>query len=172
METPPSNNIAIFKGFVGIIGNIFGLSFSIAPITLMKKLYDREQTYHQIPYLLMLMTILNSILWLSYGLIVDDIYMIFVNLMGALFNIIYLNIFFYYKFEDDRNKFYKVSCGFCFTLLFLFWELTYQIKNGDLSRYSAMIFNIFMYAAPGQKIVKLIFYFLLFFYFIFYIFYS
>ena len=36
----------------------------------------------------------------------------------------------------------------------IFFLLTYVLEIKDVSKYSAMVFNIFMYGAPGQNIVK------------------
>ena len=150
----PSANIEIFKGFVGFIGNILALLFFIAPISMMKKLYKREQIYDQIPYFLMIMTILNCSLWLSYGMIVKDFFLIIGNAIGAILNMVYLCIYFFFRWEHNKFKFCLISSIVPYLFLTIWGLLTYIIKDGDVSRFSAMFFNILMYGAPGQKIVK------------------
>ena len=154
MVYPLSNlNVVMIKSFLGIAGNIFDLSFFIAPVSIIKKLYYRQQKYEEIPYLLMLMTIFNCSLWLSYGLIINDSFLKIGNLIGAILNMIYLIIYFYYRWENNKTKFYLISFSVTF-LFFSIWGIfTFFIKDANVSRFTAMIVTISVYGSPGQKIV-------------------
>lgn len=147
-----------FINILGLLGNIFAIILFVSPFILIIKLHKRQIDPEQFPFMIMMMNVLNCFVWLSYGVLIEDFFVVLANGIGYPINIIYLSLYFFYK--SDRN--------FAKSLLFivpsvlisagLFYLLAYEIQNTDLAEFSAMIFNIFMYAAPGQNIVFLIFY--------------
>jgi len=144
-----------FINMLGLFGNIFAIIFFIAPISLMIKLHKKEVDPIKIPYLIMLMNVFNCFLWLSYGVLINDFFLKLANGIGYPVNLIYLCLFFYYK--EDSNYFKSLIFIFPSIIISggLFVLLAYVIEDKNISRYSAMIFNILMYSAPGQNIVKL-----------------
>lgn len=143
-----------FINWLGLMGNIFAIIFFIAPISLMVKLHKKEQDPAKIPYLIMIMNVMNCFLWFSYGILIEDFFIMLANGIGYPTNLIYLCLFFFYK--ADRN--FLKSLGFILPSIILsgalFAALAFWIKIQDVSKYSAMVFNIFMYGAPGQNIVR------------------
>jgi lipid-A-disaccharide synthase-like uncharacterized protein len=145
-----------FKNILGISGNIIVLFFFFSPISFIKKLHKKEQDPKDVPYLIMVMTVMNCILWLSYGIIktTDRFFIILGNAIGFPINLIYLCLFFFYK--NDR-KLGKASLYIITSLIIslgIFFIFTYVIKIIEVSQFTAMFFNILMYAAPGQNLVK------------------
>lgn len=145
-----------FKNLLGLAGNILAITFFIAPISLMRKLHKREQDPKDIPYFIMLMSIMNCVLWVSYGILktADKFFILLANGIGFPINLFYLCLYFFYKADRDCGKSLMYilpsiicSCG----ILALF---TWGIKIIEVAQYSAMIFNIFMYGSPGQNIVN------------------
>ncbi len=103
---------------------------------------------------MMIMNVLNCLLWFSYGILKNDFFLKLANGIGYPINLIYLCLYFFYKAERQTIKsLFLILPTIIFSagLLFL---LAYVIENQDLSKFSAMVFNILMYGAPGQKIVN------------------
>ena len=148
-------DFTIFKNLVGLAGNIFAIIFFITPALLMIKLHRKEQDPLKTPYFMMIMNIMNCVLWFSYGILKNDFFIKLANGIGFPLNTIYLCIYFFYRSEKNLMK----SLTFIVPTIILggaiFSILTYLVVSQDVSKYSAMVFNIFMYGAPGQKIVNL-----------------
>jgi solute carrier family 50 protein (sugar transporter) len=149
-----------FKNILGICGNIIVLFFFISPISFIKKLHKREQDPKDVPYLIMVMTVMNCILWLSYGIINtnDRFFIILGNAIGFPINLIYLCLFFFYKNERKFGKASLYIFPSIIVSLGFFIIFTYVIKIIEVSQFTAMFFNILMYAAPGQNLVKTYYY--------------
>lgn len=150
--TPAADTVA-FKSYVGILGNIFAMLLFIAPITLMIKLHKRQVDPLNVPYLIMLMNIMNCVLWLSYGIITSDIFLGVCNGVGFGFNIVYLCLYFIYRFRKDLKNALIYDALAVISTTFILVLYAWVFKSQGVAQYSAMIFNIFMYAAPGQKLV-------------------
>ena len=149
-----------FKNIFGLCGNIVVIFFFVSPISFIKKLHKREQDPKDVAYLIMVFTIMNCLLWLSYGVIKtnDRFFLILGNAIGFPLNLIYLCLFFFYKSE---RKFSKASLYIFPSIIIsvgIFIIFYYLIKIKELSQFTAMFFNILMYAAPGQNLVKIFFY--------------
>jgi len=143
-----------FINILGLLGNIFAIIFFVIPITLIIKLHKKEINPNNVPYLMMIMNVLNCLLWFSYGILKNDFFLKLANGIGYPINLIYLCLYFFYKAERQTIKsLFLILPTIIFSagLLFL---LAYVIENQDLSKFSAMVFNILMYGAPGQKIVN------------------
>jgi len=147
-----------FKSYVGIIGNIFAMLLFIAPITLMIKLHKNQVDPLKVPFLVMMMNIMNCVLWLAYGILAKDIFFMVCNGVGYSLNLIYLCLYFIYRWRKD----FKQALVFCalsvISAMFILVLIAFVFLSKGAAQYSAMIFNIFMYAAPGQKIVSLFHY--------------
>jgi len=146
---------AAFKSYVGIIGNIFAMILFIAPITLMIKLHKKQVDPQRVPYLIMMMNIMNCVLWLSYAIITSDIFLGVCNGVGFFFNIIYLCLYFFYRYRKDYKTALLYNALAVISTLFILVLFSFVFKSQGVAQYSAMIFNIWMYAAPGQKLVKI-----------------
>jgi len=149
-------DFTLFKNWLGLAGNILAIFFFIAPVSLMKKLHKKEQDPKDIPYFIMLMSIMNCVLWVSYGILKTDdkFFILLANGIGFPINLFYLCLYLFYRSDRDCGKSLTlilpsiiVSCG----ILAIF---TYAINIIEVSQYSAMVFNIFMYGSPGQNIVN------------------
>lgn len=145
-----------FKNILGLVGNILAISFFISPISLMTKLHKREMDPKDVPYLIMIMTILNCVIWITYGILKTDdkFFLLLANGIGYPLNLIYLCLYFFYKNDREivKSSIYIVSSIVISAgLLALF---TWGINIPDVSQYTAMTFNVLMFASPGQNIVK------------------
>jgi hypothetical protein len=150
---PNPFDLSIFKNCVGLVGNVFAIIFFIAPIDLMMKLKNKEQDPKNTPYLIMTMNVMNCVLWLSFGYLINDYFIMFGNSIGLLLNLIYLCLYFYFRFEKSVNLYVFLSFISNAVAISLFIFLAFVLRVEEVAKYSAMIFNILMYGAPGQKIV-------------------
>ena len=139
---------------VGLFGNIFAISFLISPAILLLKIHKRQQDPLKTPYLMMVMNIINCVCWFSYGFLINDFFIQLANGFGYSINTIYLCIYFFYRLNRNFIKSMMIIFPTVIIAVGLFFLLSFAIKNEDVSRYSAMVFNIFMYAAPGQRFVN------------------
>lgn len=146
-----------FQNLLGLCGNFFAIFFFISPITLMRQLHKREKEPKDVAFLVMIMSIMNCVLWVSYGILKekDKFFIILANGLGLPVNLIYMSFFWYYYSERNFGKSLLfilptwILCGA------IFGVLTFVVKVGTVAQYSAMVFNIFMYGSPGQNIVKI-----------------
>ena len=105
MSTSNPFDFSIPKNIIGLFSNIFVISFSISPIFMLRNIYRNELNAKDIAYSVMIFAILNYLCWLSFGIITKDFFLIFAPSIGFTFNLIYLSIYFYYIFIDDKKLF-------------------------------------------------------------------
>ena len=156
LEDSDPFDFTLFKNWLGLAGNILAITFFVAPISLMKKLHKREQDPKDIPYLLMVMSIMNCVLWVSYGILKtsDKFFILLANGIGFPINLFYLCLYFFYRSERDCAKSLVYIIPSIIISTGIYAIFTYAIDIIEVSQYSAMIFNIFMYGSPGQNIVN------------------
>ncbi len=144
-----------FQIVAGWIGNALALFFFLSPAIVMWKLIKEEIKHSVIPYVLLIANIMNCLLWLIYGLNKEDYQIYGCNGLGGVINAVYLTIFWYF-FAEKKIGNYAGYVLATYGFLVGVWALfTYAITDNDIIGYVAMVFNIIMYAAPGQKIVKI-----------------
>ena len=148
-------DFSYFKNLLGLIGNILAIIFFISPISIMRKLYKKELNPNDTPYVIFISTTMNCLFWVSYGILKtkDKFFIILCNGIGIPFNICYFCFFLYYRFDRKCGKAFLYMIP---TLIFaggIFSIFTFAIGLEIVSQYSAMIFNVLLYAAPGQNLV-------------------
>jgi len=133
-----------------LLGEAFLELFLIKIYALMKGNVD----YTKISYLIFLASIMNCLLWFIFGIQIQTLEIYLCNAIGGVINIIYIIIFWYFFGERNFLKFIGLSVATLAILFGIFELLWAVIDNPDVSQYSAMVFNVIMYAAPGQKIFE------------------
>lgn len=144
-----------FKIYVGVLGNIFAFIFFLSPIPMIIKICKRKLDPLQTPYLIFIMNCMTCLLWLSYGIIIFDEFLIFSNIVGLTINFVYLSIYIIIIFKKRGFTTFFLIIGSIIFAGFVLFILAFAIDNQPIAEYSAMIFNIFMLAAPGQKAVRI-----------------
>lgn len=153
----PVDGLVTLKTYVGAIGNIFAIILFISPITLMIKLHKKQIDPLKVPWLIILMNIMNCILWLSFGIITEDIFLCVCNGVGFGLNIIYICLYFIYRYRQELKLAFVYCSLAIISTAFILLFYAFVLKSQGVAQYSAMLFNVFMYAAPGQRIVNLIY---------------
>jgi uncharacterized protein with PQ loop repeat len=148
-EVPPTTFMLVF----GWIGNALALFFFFSPAIKMWALIKEKIEYTSISYVMFIANVMNCILWAVYGIFKKKLEIWICNSIGGITNTIYLLIFFFF-FADKMILKYALYFILNIGVLSGIFLVYYNFAGEDFTGKSAMIFNIIMYAAPGQKIVK------------------
>ena len=140
-----------------IVGDIFGwvgtaisTFFYIAPIVPILKLIREDATWKETPGLLLICSLMNCVLWANYGLNKDRFLQYFPNGLGGFITLIYITIFLIYLADKKMGlSFFYTSC---LAVIISGLELLfYLIIDVEVTGTIAMVFNVLMFAAPGEK---------------------
>ena len=138
----------------GWVGNALALYFYIAPIVSFWKVIKGQMTWKQSPGVLLLCSFLNCILWSDYGLITNQFLLYLANGLGGTITLIYITIFLIHVADRKvlLSLFYNFFLICCIVeIYFVFYYLVPFKVTGII----ANIFNVLMYAAPGEKIYQI-----------------
>ena len=138
----------------GWVGTALALYFYIAPIVPFVKVIKGEMTWKQSPGVLLLCSFLNCILWSDYGLITNQFLLYLANGLGGTITLIYITIFLIHVADRKvlLSLFYNFFLICCIVeIYFVFYYLVPFKVTGII----ANIFNVLMYAAPGEKIYQI-----------------
>jgi len=142
-----------------IVGKIFGwvgtgisTFFFIAPVVPFLKLIKGETTIKESPGILLICSFMNCILWGDYGLLINRFLIYFANGIGGVITLIWIVIYIIH-FVDK-----KFGLALLYNLILIiaiigidmlfFFIVPYQV-TGKI----AMVFNVLMYASPGEKMI-------------------
>ncbi len=147
----------LLKTIAGYCGNAFALFFFFSPIILIYNLILRKIDRKDIPFILFIANTMNCLLWFIYGWFKDEFAMWFCNGIGLATSFIYMLIVTYFVIEKGVGARLGAVFGVIAInsgIFALFWFVVGD-DNKEITGLTAMVFNIIMYAAPGQKLVKL-----------------
>ena len=138
----------------GWVGTALATYFYIAPIVPFVKVIKGQMTWKQSPGVLLLCSFLNCILWSDYGLITNQFLLYLANGLGGTITLIYITIFLIHVADRKvlLSLFYNFFLICCIVeIYFVFYYLVPFKVTGII----ANIFNVLMYAAPGEKIYQI-----------------
>ena len=142
-----------------MVGNIFGwvgtgisTFFYIAPIVPFIKLIKGEITYKESPGILLICSFMNCILWGDYGLLLDRFLIYFANGIGGVITLIWIVIFIIHFVEK------RFAMALLYNLILIIAiigiaMLFFFIVPYEVTGKIAMVFNVLMYASPGEKMI-------------------
>jgi hypothetical protein len=143
----------LIKQIFGWTGTALATYFYLAPVVPFCQLVNEQKDLKDIPGILLFCSLMNCILWLDYGLLDDALQVYFANGLGGAITLIWITIFVIYLG--------KKNCGCAFVLIILLMIFVggvsytfYFIISKKLTGICAMVFNVLMYAAPGEKIFR------------------
>ena len=138
----------------GWVGNALALYFYIAPIVPFVKVIKGEMTWKQSPGVLLLCSFLNCILWSDYGLITNQFLLYLANGLGGTITLIYITIFLIHVADRKvlLSLFYNFFLICCIVEIYFVF---YYIVPFKVTGIIANVFNVLMYAAPGEKIYQI-----------------
>lgn len=145
----------IVESIFGWVGAIISIYFYFAPGFPFYKALKDQMKYQDLPIILLLSSFINCILWADYGLIKNSTQIYITNSLGGTITLIWITIYLlylgkkYFVISLILNIFLLIATG---AISFLF----YFIIDSNITGLIAMIFNVLMYAALGEKIISVI----------------
>ena len=145
----------LIEAIFGWIGLAISTYFYLSPVVPFLKVLKGEIHYKDSPGLLLLCNIMNCILWIDYGLLKNSFQLYLTCAIGGTITLIWITI--YLIFICKKNFALSliiniVLLGVIIGISYLF----YDILDLKITGYVALIFNILMLAAPGEKIYTVI----------------
>jgi solute carrier family 50 protein (sugar transporter) len=143
------------ESIFGWIGAIISIYFYFAPGFPFYKVLKDQMNYQDLPVILLISSFLNCVLWADYGLIKNSTQIYITNSFGGTITLIWITIYLLYL----GKKYFVVSLIINIIILIATGAISflfYFIIDSNITGLIAMIFNILMYAAPGEKIIRVI----------------
>ena len=144
------------------VAKIFGWSatiiciyFFLAPVVPFLQVLKGKLNYKDSPGVLLIMSFMNCILWADYGLVKNDFQVYFCNAIGGSTTLIWITIYLIYLGNQNVGLGLLYNVGLILVLVGIMLVF-YFVVPLEITGYSAMIFNVLMYAAPGEKIYQVI----------------
>ena len=143
----------LIKQIFGWTGTGLAIIFFITPAVPIYKLVNEQKKVNEIPGIMLICSFMNCILWADYGLLDDAIQVYFANGLGGAITLIWITTYLIFLG--------KQSLKYAFPLIILLMICVggisyafYFIINKEITGFCAMVFNVLMYAAPGEKIFR------------------
>jgi solute carrier family 50 protein (sugar transporter) len=139
----------------GWVGTVIAIYFYVAPAVPFIKVLKGELSYKDSPGILLICSFMNCILWADYGLVNNKFLVYFANGIGGTITLIWITIYLFFLAKKNVGLACLFNLGLIAGvtgLLLLFFYVIDVVITG----YVAMVFNILMYAAPGEKIFKVV----------------
>ena len=145
----------IVESIFGWIGLVISTYFYFSPGIPYYKVLKGEMDHKDSPKLTLLCNLLNCILWIDYGLLKNSFQLYLTCAIGGFITLIWSTI--YLIFFAKKNIF----IGICLNILqilitFGLTYIFYFIIDVEFTGFVALIFDILMYFAPGEKIYTVI----------------
>ena len=137
------------------LGTIFSVFLSFSPTVPFIQVFKMEEKIDILPEGMLLCQLLNRLLWCSVWVLTKKL-IPFINasvgiFITSVFITLYLYLYFHRRCLKTLSKFFILLC---FESAIFFGAVLYG--NVSVVSLIAMIFNVAMYIAPGQKIVRVI----------------
>ena len=138
-----------------ILGTIFSVFLSFSPTVPFIQVFKRKEKIEILPEGMLLCQLLNRLLWGSVWVLTKRIIPFINAAVGIFITSVFIVLYFYLYFD---RLYYKTFMGLISLIVFEFSIAIIAISYGDVPTVSllAMIFNVAMYIAPGQKILRVI----------------
>ena len=143
----------LFGEIFGWVGTGIAIYFYLAPAVPFIKLVNEHLKVNEVPGVLLICSFMNCILWADYGLLDDTFQVYLANGIGGAITLIWITIFLIYIGKQNI----KIALLYIILLMICVGGISYVfyfLIDKDITGKVAMIFNILMYAAPGEKIFK------------------
>jgi len=138
-----------------ILGTIFSVFLSFSPTVPFIQVFKRQEKIEILPEGMLLCQLLNRLLWGSVWVLTKRVIPFINAAVGIFITSVFIVLYFYLYFD---RIYYKTFMGFIALIIFELSISMLAIFYGSVPTVSllAMIFNVAMYIAPGQKILRVI----------------
>ena len=138
-----------------ILGTIFSVCLSFSPTVPFIQVFKYKEKIDILPEGMLLCQLMNRLLWCSVWILTSRLIPFINAFVGIIITSVFLVLYLYLYYH--RICFKTFTKGFlllCFELLIIGGAVF--SKNEKVVSTLAMIFNVAMYIAPGQKIIRVI----------------
>ncbi len=138
-----------------ILGTIFSVCLSFSPTVPFIQVFKYKEKIDILPEGMLLCQLMNRLLWCSVWILTSRLIPFINAFVGIIITSVFLVLYLYLYYH--RICFKTFTKGFlllCFELLIVGGAVF--SKNEKVVSTLAMIFNVAMYIAPGQKIIRVI----------------
>ena len=145
----------LFESIFGWIGFAISTYFYISPVVPFLKVVKGEKYYKDAPGILLICNLMNCTIWADYGLLKDSFQLYLTCSLGAAITFIWITI--YITFLSKKKFFLSLFLNISFlAIICANTYVFYEIINIKITGFIALVFNILMLAAPGEKIYTVI----------------
>ena len=141
--------------YFSTIGTIISFALSFTPSVPFMKVFKGEEKIDILPEGLLLFLILTRLVWGSVWILTGRKIALLNSVLGIAVCNIFVILYFYLYFKRSCVKaffsailLHMIEVGICYGGVF--WG------NHVILSYTAMVFNVFMFISPGQKIIRVI----------------
>ena len=139
----------------GCLGTISSICFYLTPAVPFYKILKNNLNYQGFPWILLLISFMNCILWTEYGLVCDFTLLYLANAIGANITLSFLIIYLILMTGFNCSLSLTISIGLSICIVFITC-LFYFVICEDAVKIIAIIFSFLMYALFGFKIPQVI----------------
>ena len=138
-----------------IFGTIFSVGLSFSPTVPFIQVFQRKEKIDILPEGMLLCQLMNRLLWCSVWILTKRLIPFINAITGIFITSVFLVLYIYLYYNRIFFKaFFKSILLICFELFIVGTACLY--KNAEVVSICAMVFNVAMYIAPGQKIIRVI----------------
>ena len=138
-----------------ILGTIFSVCLSFSPTVPFIQVFKYKEKIDILPEGMLLCQLMNRLLWCSVWILTSRLIPFINAFVGIIITSVFLVLYLYLYYHRICIKtFTKSFLLLCFELLIVGGAVL--SKNEKVVSTLAMIFNVAMYIAPGQKIIRVI----------------
>ena len=143
----------IIESIFGWLGSLLSIYFFISPIHPFTKVLQNKIDFKDSPGILLLFTFMNCILWAVYGFLKNETQIYITNGLGGVITLIWITIYLSYLGKNYFILSFIINI-FLLILITSISHIFYHIIGEENTGFIAMIFNVLMFAAPGEKIFQ------------------
>ena len=141
--------------FFSTTGTIISFALSFSPTLPFMKVFKGEEKIDILPEALLLFLILTRLVWGSVWILTGRKIALLNSVLGISVCDVFVSLYFYLYFKRSCLK------AFFSTIVLLIIEAAILYGgvywgNHVVLSYTAMVFNVFMFISPGQKIIRVI----------------
>ena len=138
-----------------VLGTIFSVCLSFSPTVPFIQVFQRKEKIEILPEGMLLCQLMNRLLWCSVWILTKRLIPFINAITGIFITTVFLILYLYlYYHRICIQTFTKSFLLLCFELLIVGGAVFYNDEK--VVSTLAMIFNVAMYIAPGQKIIRVI----------------
>ena len=137
------------------LGTIFSVALSFSPTVPFIQVFQHKEKIEILPEGMLFCQLMNRLLWCSVWILTKRLIPFINAITGIFITTVFLILYIYLYYNRTIIKsFCRWLCLICFELIIVGGAVLY--KNEKVVSTLAMIFNVAMYIAPGQKILRVI----------------